>query len=89
MNLTPEIVAAGCGATAQLAAQWVAPVQTACDRFQIDTPLRVAAFLAQCGHESAGPARTAESFDYSVAALPQVFRRITPALAATLGRRPR
>jgi putative chitinase len=50
--------------------------------------LRIAAFLAQLGHESVGLARTAESFDYSVVALPQVFRRITPALAATLGRQP-
>jgi putative chitinase len=88
MNLTPQIIVAGTGAPLARATQWLAPIQTACDRFQIDAPLRVAAFLAQCGHESMGLARTAESFDYSIAALPQVFRRITPALAATLGRQP-
>lgn len=88
MNLTPQIIAAGMGAPLARATQWLAPIQTACDRFQINTPLRIAAFVAQCGHESMGLARTAESFDYSVAALPQAFRRITPALAATLGRQP-
>lgn len=88
MNLTPEVLVAGTGATALRAAQWLPALQTACDHFEINTPLRIAAFLAQCGHESMGLARTDESFDYSIAALPQVFRRITPALAATLGRQP-
>lgn len=88
MNLTHQIIAAGTGAPLARAEQWLAPMQTACDRFQINTPLRIAAFLAQCGHESMALARTAESFDYSVQALLAVFRRITPALAATLGRQP-
>lgn len=88
MNLTAAVIAAGCGTTVLRASQWLAPMQTACDRYEINTPLRVAAWLAQCGHESLGLSRTAESFDYSVQALPAVFRRITPALAATLGRQP-
>lgn len=88
MNLTLEVLMAGTGTTALRAAQWLAPMQTACDRFQINTPLRIAAFISQCGHESMALTRTSESFDYSVQALPAVFRRITPALAATLGRQP-
>jgi putative chitinase len=88
VKLTPEIITAGCGATPMSASQWIPALQTACDRFQINTPLRIAAFLAQCGHESMGLSRTAESFDYSVIALPVMFRRITPNLAKTLGRQP-
>jgi putative chitinase len=86
MNLTAAVISAGTGAPLARASDWMSALQTACDRFQINTSLRVAAFLAQVGHESIGLARTAESFDYSVAALPQVFRRITPTLAETLGR---
>ena len=88
MTLTPIIISAGTGASLLRAAQWAAPLQTACDKYAINTPLRIAAFLAELGHESVGLARTVESFDYSIAALPQIFRRITPALAATLGRQP-
>lgn len=50
--LTAQIVSAGCGATVLRAAQWVQPIQAACDRYEINTPLRVAAFLAQIGVES-------------------------------------
>lgn len=52
MQLNASIVAAGCGATVLHAAQWVAPLQTACDRFEINTPLRLAAFMATVGVES-------------------------------------
>ncbi|CAB3784214.1 glycoside hydrolase family 19 protein [Pararobbsia alpina] len=52
MNLTAPIIAASCGSTVLRAAQWVAPLQTACDRYEINTPLRLSAFLAQVGCES-------------------------------------
>lgn len=53
MNLTAPIVAAGCGATVMRASQWVQPLQAACDKYAIATPLGVAAFLATVGVESA------------------------------------
>ncbi|ASW00121.1 glycoside hydrolase family 19 protein [Paraburkholderia aromaticivorans] len=53
MNLTAPIVAAGCGSTAMRASQWVQPLQAACDKYAIATPLSVAAFLATVGVESA------------------------------------
>jgi putative chitinase len=52
MNLTTSIIAAGCGATQLRAAQWVQPIQAACNRYQIVEPLDVAAFLATIGVES-------------------------------------
>ncbi|WP_186215940.1 glycoside hydrolase family 19 protein [Burkholderia gladioli] len=52
MNLTAAIIVSGCGATPARAAQWVSPIQAACDRYQIVTPLDIAAFLATIGVES-------------------------------------
>lgn len=36
------------------------PLMDACAEFEIDTPLRIAAFLAQAAHESAGFTKTVE-----------------------------
>ncbi|PFH29157.1 glycoside hydrolase family 19 protein [Burkholderia sp. JKS000303] len=89
MQLTANLIACGCGATPARAAAMLGPVQAACDRFSISaSKLRVAAFLAQIGHESTGLSQFSESFNYSVAGLRATFRRMTPALAATLGRQP-
>lgn len=52
MVLNSSIVAAGCGSTQLRAAQWVSPLRAACDRFGINTPLAIAAFLATVGVES-------------------------------------
>jgi putative chitinase len=52
MQLTSDIIAAACGATPARAAQWVQPLQAACDQFDINTPLCAAAFLAEVGVES-------------------------------------
>lgn len=52
MQLTSTIVAASCGSTQLRSAQWIAPLQAACDRFGISTPLSIAAFLATVGVES-------------------------------------
>ncbi|WP_250481914.1 glycoside hydrolase family 19 protein [Caballeronia sp. NCTM5] len=60
MQLNSTIVAAGSGATQLRAAQWLPHLQSACDRFAINTPRRVAAFLAQIGHESGGLVYTRE-----------------------------
>jgi putative chitinase len=52
MRLTTTIIAAGCGATQLRVAQWLPPIQDACDRYGITEPLDVAAFLATLGVES-------------------------------------
>lgn len=51
--LTVEILQAGAGASLGRAVVWLPLLQRACDAFDISTADRLAAFLAQVGHESA------------------------------------
>lgn len=48
------------------------------ERWQITTPARVAAFLAQIGHESGDFAHTEENLNYSAEALRRVFAKYFP-----------
>lgn len=50
-------------------ALWLGPVNDAMSEFDIDTPQRIAAFLAQCGHESADFTRLVENLNYSAQGL--------------------
>lgn len=64
-------------------------IRDAMARYGINTPLRRAHFLAQIDHESAGFTRTRENLNYAADALVKLFpRRVTPALAAEIGRTP-
>ncbi len=70
-----------------LAERWWPHVDAALFEFGILLPHRVAAWIAQVGHESKGFSTLAESFDYSVGGLLDMFdKRLSPALAKTLGR---
>ena len=59
-------------------------------KFGINTPLRVAHFLAQCGHESGGFRVTQENLNYSAKGLNGIFRKYFPteAAAASYARQP-
>ena len=59
-------------------------------KFQINTPLRLAHFLAQCGHESAGFKATSENLNYSAKGLNGIFKKYFPteAAAAAYARNP-
>jgi len=45
--------------------KWLAPLNNAMDQFEINTPDRAAAFLAQLAHESAETTRLTEGLSYS------------------------
>ena len=59
-------------------------------KFGINTPLRVAHFLAQCGHESGGFRVTQENLNYSAKGLNGIFKKYFPteASAAAYARQP-
>jgi len=59
-------------------------------KFGINTPLRVAHFLAQCGHESGGFRVTNENLNYSAKGLNGIFKKYFPteAAAAAYARNP-
>jgi putative chitinase len=89
VNLTANIIAAGCGATPKRATEWLAPIEDACERFEINTPMRAAAFLAQIGHESAGLSALVEDLSYSAAGLLSTFPgHFTEAEAQQYARQP-
>lgn len=48
------------------------------EKFKIDTPLRLAHFLAQCAHESGNFKITTENLNYSKEGLMKVFARYFP-----------
>jgi putative chitinase len=62
-------------------ASWVDPLNQAMDRFEINTPARAAAFLAQIAHESSQLNRLVENLNYSASRLMAVWPSRFPTLA--------
>ena len=60
----------------------IAMIPDTAAKFQINTPLRLAHFLAQCGHESGGFRATQENLNYSAKGLNGIFRKYFPTEAA-------
>jgi putative chitinase len=68
----------------------IAMIPDTAAKFQINTPLRLAHFLAQCGHESGGFRATQENLNYSAKGLNGIFKKYFPteAAAAAYARQP-
>jgi|LauGreDrversion4_2_1035121.scaffolds.fasta_scaffold482317_1 putative chitinase len=60
----------------------IAQIPDTAAKFQINTPLRLAHFLAQCGHESGGFKATQENLNYSAKGLNGIFKKYFPTEAA-------
>ncbi|HHL5212157.1 TPA: glycoside hydrolase family 19 protein [Klebsiella pneumoniae] len=86
MNLQQFQKAAGLGAG--LASRWFPHIDAALKEFGITSPVDVAMFIAQVGHESGSFSTLVESLNYAAERLVPLFgpRRITEQQAAALGR---
>lgn len=73
MVITAQIIAAGTGASASISANWVAPLQRACDTFNVRTGSAVAALLCNIGVESGGLTTFVENLNYSAQRLAEVW----------------
>lgn len=81
-TLDADLLRRATGCARGVALTWAAPLANACLMYGITTPARLAAFLAQVGHESAGLTRTVESLNYSADGLLRTWpTRYTPELA--------
>jgi putative chitinase len=76
--------------------EWVDALNETFDRFQIDTPMRQASFIGQCGHECANFKVLEENLNYRAATLLKLFPRtprrawgFTPEEAAAYERQPK
>lgn len=77
------------GCNAETSNLWAIPLRSACKQFGIDTGPRLAAFMAQIGHESGSLRRVVENLNYGadglLATWPTRFDRAT---AEALARKP-
>jgi putative chitinase len=67
----------------------IAQIPDTAQKFNITTPLRLAHFLAQCGHESGGFKHVQENLNYSADGLKNIFPKYFPGnLAESYARNP-
>jgi putative chitinase len=65
-----------------------AQIPDTCKKFNINSPLRLAHFLAQCGHESGNFKAVSENLNYSADGLKKIFGKYFPGDASAYARNP-
>lgn len=89
MTVTESQLVAILPRSTKVADKFAPALNAAMERYQITTPLRMAAFLAQVGHESTQLTALVENLNYSAAALQSTWpARFDAALAAQYARQP-
>ncbi|KEX95159.1 glycoside hydrolase family 19 [Pseudomonas putida] len=89
MKITPSHLSAIMRCQDATALLWADPLNDACERNQITTQLRLAAFLAQIGHESGRLSVVVENLNYSAQGLMKTWPSLFDAkLAAEYARQP-
>lgn len=78
--LNTEYLMAATGANRENAEKFLPFIQGACKAYDITTPLRVAGFLSQIGHESGGLAMLEENLNYKAETLMRVWPKRFPTL---------
>jgi len=87
--ITQQLLTQSQTCSADMAEKWCIPLNFTCDKFDINTPERVAGFLAQIGHESGGFCFTSENLNYRAEALTRVWpSRFPPGVAESYAMQP-
>jgi putative chitinase len=87
--ITNELLVMSQTCTPAMADKWLIPLQFTCNKFEINTPNRVAGFLAQIGHESGGFRFTSENLNYRAEMLTRLWpSRFPPGVAESYAMQP-
>ena len=87
--ITESLLVTSQTCTPAMAEKWCIPLRYTCSNFDINTPNRVAGFLAQIGHESGGFRFTSENLNYRSEALTRVWpTRFPPGIAESYAMQP-
>jgi len=87
--ITESVLVMSQTCTPAMAEKLAIPLQFVCDKYEINTPERVAGFLAQTGHESGGFRFTSEDLHYRAEALTRVWpTRFPPGIAESYAMQP-